>query len=111
MRQTRDPSPTATKRPSSALPPGQRRIDGFPRFGTHLHLPAPPVPDRPQLHVEGAGILPLAVPLTDLRDLPRREMTADFHCVAGWSATGLLWEGVPFTEFYRLFVGPAPPPG
>jgi hypothetical protein len=26
------------------LPPGQRPIDGFPRFGTHLHRPAPAVP-------------------------------------------------------------------
>ena len=29
------------------LPPGQRAVDGFPRFGTHLHRPPPAVPAEP----------------------------------------------------------------
>src|SRR3712207_7252707 len=44
--------------------------------------------------------------LRDLSALPRRELTADFHCVAGWSATGLTWEGVAFETFYREVVEP-----
>ena len=44
---------------------------------------------------------PFSLPLTDLATLPRRELTADFHCVAGWSATDLHWEGVAFETFYR----------
>jgi hypothetical protein len=35
----------------------------------------------------------LDLPLATLATLPRRELTADFHCVAGWSATDLGWEG------------------
>jgi DMSO/TMAO reductase YedYZ molybdopterin-dependent catalytic subunit len=98
-------------RTATALPPGQRPVDGFPRFGTHLHWPPPEVPDAPQLDIGGAVTTPFAVPLADLARLPRREITADFHCVAGWSATGLRWEGVPFETFYRHVIEPAVQPG
>jgi DMSO/TMAO reductase YedYZ molybdopterin-dependent catalytic subunit len=83
------------------LPPGQRPVRGFPRFGTHFHHPPPPVPAEPTLRIDGAVTEPLTVPLRDLRELPRRHVVADFHCVAGWSATGLRWEGVPLAAFYR----------
>jgi DMSO/TMAO reductase YedYZ molybdopterin-dependent catalytic subunit len=102
------------KSPSTAgmtLPPGQRTVDGFPRFGTHLHQPPPPVPAAPVIEIGGAVAEPVAVPLAELGTLPRRELTADFHCVAGWSATGLRWEGVAFGVFHRRFVEPAVPPG
>jgi DMSO/TMAO reductase YedYZ molybdopterin-dependent catalytic subunit len=89
------------------LPPGQHRIAGFPRFGTHLHRSPPAVPARPQLAVTGAVTQPIELPLADLAGLPRRELTADFHCVAGWSATGLHWEGVAFADFYREVIAPA----
>ena len=88
------------------LPPGQHAIDDFPRFGTHLHRPPPAVPSKPELHVAGAVAEPFTVPLEDLAKLPRTERTADFHCVAGWSATGLTWEGVAFTTFYRELIEP-----
>jgi hypothetical protein len=45
------------------LPPGQRRIDGFPRFGTHLGRPAPAVPVDPVIELGGAGLEPFALPL------------------------------------------------
>ncbi|SDL46339.1 Oxidoreductase molybdopterin binding domain-containing protein [Lentzea albidocapillata subsp. violacea] len=93
------------------LPPGQRRVDGFPRFGTHLHQPAPPVPDDPVITISGAVLAPSEVRLADLSALPRSEIVADFHCVAGWTATGLRWEGVRFADFYRRFVEPALEPG
>jgi DMSO/TMAO reductase YedYZ molybdopterin-dependent catalytic subunit len=83
------------------LPPGQRRIDGFPRFGTHFHRPAPAVPDDPAIEIGGVVAEPFTVRLTELGSLPRREMTSSFHCVSGWSATGLHWEGVAFETFYR----------
>jgi DMSO/TMAO reductase YedYZ molybdopterin-dependent catalytic subunit len=50
---------------------------------------------------------PFDVPLATLAALPRQELTADFHCVAGWSATDRRWEGVPFEAFYRAVVEPA----
>ena len=88
------------------LPPGQRLARGFPRFGTHLHRPPPAIPADSVLEVAGAGVEPFSVPLAELDSLRRRTITADFHCVAGWSATGLAWEGVPFAAFHRALVEP-----
>lgn len=72
-----------------------------------MHRPPPAVPDDPVLEVHGAVRVPFAVPLPKLADLPRRRVDADFHCVAGWSATGLRWEGVPFASFYAEVIEPA----
>ena len=94
-----------------SLPPGQRRVDGFPRFGTHLHRPAPDVPADPTIEISGAVTEPLVLRVADLATLPRRELTADFHCVAGWSATGLRWEGVPFSTFHDAVIAPLVPLG
>ena len=93
------------------LPPGQRRLDRFPRFGTHLSRPAPAIPADPVIKIRGAVSDELDVPVRTLGTLSRREMTADFHCVAGWSAAGLRWEGVPFAAFYRAVMEPVLTPG
>ncbi len=93
------------------LPPGQRRIEGFPRFGSHLSRPAPPVPAHPVITLRGALTEEVDLPLAALSALPRREITADFHCVAGWSATGLRWEGVAFATVHRAVIEPALRPG
>jgi DMSO/TMAO reductase YedYZ molybdopterin-dependent catalytic subunit len=93
------------------LPPGQRLVDRFPRFGAHLSRPAPAVPVDPVLEIRGVVAEAFDVPLSALATLPRRELTADFHCVAGWSATNLRWEGVSFRAVYTTFVRPALPPG
>ncbi len=62
------------------------------------------------IEISGAGIKSFALPLAALATLPRRELTADFHCVAGWSATNLQWEGVAFETFYRMIIEPAVQP-
>jgi len=92
------------------LPPGQRAVDRFPRFGTHFHRPPPEVPADPVIRIDGAVKEPFDVSLAELATLPRRELTADFHCVAGWSATDLRWEGVAFETFYRTIIEPRLPP-
>lgn len=97
-------------RPTVTLPPGQIRIEGFPRFGTHLARPAPAVPVDPVIKICGSVTEAFDVPLAILATLPRRELRADFHCVTGWSATDLCWEGVPFEAFYRRIISPALPP-
>ena len=89
------------------LPPGQRPVEGFPRFGTHLHHPPPPVPDDHAIEIGGAVTETFRLPLTELARLPRRELTADLHCVAGGSATDLRWEGVAFPTFDRASIEPA----
>ena len=88
------------------LPPGQRAVDGFPRFGSHLHRPPPSVPVDPAIEISGAVTKSFALPVAELATLPRRQLTADFHCVAGWSATNLHWDGVAFKAFYRLIIEP-----
>jgi DMSO/TMAO reductase YedYZ molybdopterin-dependent catalytic subunit len=93
------------------LPPGQHAVDRFPRFGTHLQRPPPAVPDEPAIEIGGAVAEPFAFPVADLATLSRRELTADFHCVSGWSATDLHWEGVAFETFYRRLIEPALQPG
>jgi DMSO/TMAO reductase YedYZ molybdopterin-dependent catalytic subunit len=100
----------AARCPDVTLPPGQHQIEGFPRFGTHFHRPPPAVPIDPVIEISGAVAKSFAVPLAELATLPRRELTADFHCVAGWSATNLHWEGVAFEIFYRTIIEPSVQP-
>lgn len=87
-------------RMDSRLPPGQRRLDRFPRFGTNQG-PPPAVPPAPVIEITGAVEAPGSVAVADLPSLSRRTVLADFHCVAGWSAVGLRWEGVPLAEILR----------
>lgn len=91
------------------IPPGQVVVDDFPRFGIPGRPPR--VPDDPVLRISGAGIEPLALPLSALAQLPRKEVTADFHCVSGWTATDLHWEGVAFVALYEAVIAPALPVG
>lgn len=92
---------------NTTLPPGQRLFGGFPPFSR----PAPALPSDPAIEFGGVVTNDFDVPLTTLATLPRSEMTADFHCVAGWSARNLRWEGVKFETVYRTFIEPALPPG
>lgn len=97
--------------PTHRLPPGQRRIEGFPRFGTHLHRPPPPTPDAPALVISGPVVRPATIPLEELQMLPRVDVTADFHCVSGWTATDVAWSGIAFPDFYRAHIAPRITPG
>jgi DMSO/TMAO reductase YedYZ molybdopterin-dependent catalytic subunit len=69
------------------------------------------VPEEPVIEIGGAVSGTLAVPVARLASLPRRQLTADLHCVAGWSATDLHWEGVAFKTFYRSLIEPSLDPG
>jgi len=89
------------------LPPGQRAVRGFPRFGVDLSHPPPDVPAGARIEVTGGLARHLSLSPDDLTQLDRREVVADLHCVAGWSAVGLRWEGVAFRDVYRLVIEPA----
>lgn len=91
------------------LPAGQRLVESFPRFGLGGRPPA--VPDVPQLRVEGLGAEPLTLAVADLLELPRRTVTADFHCVSGWTAAAQQWEGVAFRDVYDAVLAPRLAPG
>ena len=86
------------------LPPGQRRIEGFPRFGVGGRPPS--AGEGHTITIGGPAVTPFVVSLDDLAALPRRELVADFHCVSGWTATGVHWEGVRFSEAYDRLVRP-----
>ena len=100
-------APAGNLRRKRPLPPGQWRIDWFPRFGTNLDKPAPSVPANPVIEIGGAVTEPFEMPVGDLVTLPRRRLDADFHCVSGWSVVDRHWEGVAFADFFRLRIEPA----
>ncbi|MFJ9392063.1 molybdopterin-dependent oxidoreductase [Nocardioides sp. NPDC101246] len=102
---------TKTTHPRAALPPGQQRIDFFPRFGRRVDQPPPEVGARPTVVFGGALTTPLEISVDELVGADRRELDADFHCVAGWSVTDLHWEGAAFADVYQRYVAPALTPG
>ena len=89
------------------LPPGQRAVRGFPRFGIDRVSPPPRAPEGMNIEVSGQLARRVSLDLDDLARWPRREVVADFHCVAGWTAIGLRWEGVLFRDVFRLVIEPA----
>jgi DMSO/TMAO reductase YedYZ molybdopterin-dependent catalytic subunit len=89
------------------LPPGQRAVQGFPRFGVELTRPPPRPPIDMVIEVTGELVRHVSLRPEDLAGLPRRQVDAALHCVAGWSAVGLAWEGVPFADVFRLLIEPA----
>ena len=89
-----------------SLPPGEQVIGYFPRFGTHFSQPAPFTEEPAVIRVAGAVARCFEVPVTRLAELERRAMVADFHCVAGWTAQGLRWDGVAFRTFYESVIVP-----
>jgi DMSO/TMAO reductase YedYZ molybdopterin-dependent catalytic subunit len=88
------------------LPPGQHLVGSFLRYGTHLWRPVPDLAELTVLRATGPGASPLNVPIGSLVSMPRRKVTADFHCVAGWSVQNLRWEGVAFRDFYDQVLAP-----
>ncbi len=95
----------------STLPPGQRELADFPRFGLSQfarRFPASPKVATLQICGEVGNELELSNPLAGL---PRVEQVSDFHCVTTWSRRGLRWSGVRFSEFYSAVVLPQARPG
>lgn len=86
------------------LPPGQRLVTTFPRFG--LGGRPPNVPVVPGIDITGMQIEPFTMTIADLAALPRRTVTADFHCVSGWTAPDQRWEGVAFRDLYDAVLEP-----
>lgn len=59
------------------------------------------------LRIDGLVAKPAALSYAALRALPQAAMTADFHCVEGWSVPDLAWRGVRPATLAGL-VGPKP---
>ncbi len=95
----------------SQLPPGQRFLSEFPRFGVVSF--AKRGLKSTELRVEISGLPLGAVVLTaaDFAKLQRVSVTADFHCAAGWSYRAVSWSGFRFREVWETFIAPHVKPG
>jgi len=92
------------------LPPGQRDIGEFPRFGLTQFADRFP---RQTEHVEiqiGGDVRNAVALSTEFGDLPRTTQTSDFHCVTTWTARSLHWGGFRFSDFFEQIVVPVAQP-
>ncbi|MDN5863271.1 MAG: molybdopterin-dependent oxidoreductase, partial [Salinisphaera sp.] len=90
------------------LPPGQRALSSFPRFGVTFGEAPPRMAGLASIRITGAVARVSDIPVARLAELERTDRVADFHCVTGWSAHELAWQGVAFRTFYQhVIVGGA----
>ena len=95
-----------------ALPPGQREIENFPRFGlTPFAVRFPTSIDTASILIGGDVKTSLEVGI-ELKQIARVEQYSDFHCVTTWTSKDLHWSGIRFSDFYQQIVMPLanPPP-
>ena len=93
------------------LPPGQREIESFPRFGLiPFAVRFPKDIGTAQIQIAGDVRTSIAVD-AELECVPRVEQCSDFHCVTTWTRRALQWSGIRFSDFYEQIVVPlAEPP-
>ena len=88
------------------LPPGQREINTFPRFGlTPFAKRFPDNVGEAKILIGGDVQTPVHVG-PELKRVPRVEQCSDFHCVTTWTRRGLQWGGIRFADFYQQVVVP-----
>lgn len=92
--------------PPSKLPPGQRELKEFPRFGLPQFAHRLPEETR-RIALEIEGDLEERLTISEeLLALPRVEQTSDFHCVTTWTRRALTWSGFRFSDLYERIVVP-----
>jgi DMSO/TMAO reductase YedYZ molybdopterin-dependent catalytic subunit len=82
------------RRQDGRLPPGQSLTLKWPV----LHEGSPPRFDPETWDLTAKGLVenPLRLSWDEFKQLPRKRIVADFHCVTAWSKFDNEWEGVPF---------------
>lgn len=82
------------RRADGRLPPGQSLTLKWPV----LHEGRVPAFDPAKWDLEVRGLVerPFKLGWDEFKALPRKRITADFHCVTTWSKFDNQWEGVPF---------------
>jgi DMSO/TMAO reductase YedYZ molybdopterin-dependent catalytic subunit len=88
------------------LPPGQRLLDEFPRFGVARFARRKFQHDEIRLEFSGLLSRPVVLTAKELAQLPRVAVSADFHCAAGWSYPAVTWSGFRFIDAWNAFVRP-----
>jgi DMSO/TMAO reductase YedYZ molybdopterin-dependent catalytic subunit len=90
----------------ATLPPGQREIEEFPRFGLKPFANRFPK-NIDVIAFEVSGDVERSLSVADqFHALTDVEQVSDFHCVTTWSHLGLRWRGVLFRDFYEKLVVP-----
>jgi len=88
------------------LPPGQREIGRFERFG----LPNFAFYKGSDLASSRLWLSSVSCPKQDilpqLSSLSRYEQVSDFHCVTTWSVNELRWAGYRFSDVYEQLIKP-----
>lgn len=90
----------------SPLPPGQRALPNFPRFGVVAFAKRPLRSRDIRLEISGALERTIVLTATDLAALPRVTLAADFHCAATWSHRNVEWSGYRFKEVFEMLIVP-----
>jgi DMSO/TMAO reductase YedYZ molybdopterin-dependent catalytic subunit len=82
------------------VPPGNHLTKGWPI----LHFSPTPVFEEStwDFKVFGEVEEPLTLSYAELKALPNTTLTADFHCVTGWSALDFEWTGVSFRTLMEM---------
>ena len=96
-------------RRAPGLPPGQRRLDIFPRFSDNPLLRPPLSVGAARIEVRGEGITPFTLTANDLARIGPREQTSDFHCVTTWTHRQVRWTGLPMTAVWKQLIAPRCP--
>ena len=99
-------------RANPSLPPGQREIENFPRFGlTPFAVRFPTAIETARIQIAGDVATPVEIG-KELELAARVEQCSDFHCVTTWTCRALQWSGIRFSDFYQQLVvplaGPSP---
>ena len=79
-------------RSTDRLPPGQRKVKGWPVLHEGEVPPFDPAAFR--FTIDGAVAAPLSLTWDELRALPPVDVVRDFHCVTTWSRYDNRWSGV-----------------
>jgi DMSO/TMAO reductase YedYZ molybdopterin-dependent catalytic subunit len=95
---------------NATLPPGQREIESFPRFGlTPFATRFPTEVGTAKIRILGDVRTPVEIGV-ELERIRRVEQCSDFHCVTTWTRRGLQWSGIRFSDFYHQLVTPLASP-
>jgi DMSO/TMAO reductase YedYZ molybdopterin-dependent catalytic subunit len=82
------------------LPPGQRLVTNFPV----LDLGFKPIFFEKKYRFEVTGLVenPISLTWEEFKQLPKTELTADFHCVTRWSKYDVKWGGVKVRDLLEI---------
>ncbi len=82
------------------IPPGQYLTEKFPV----LHYGSVPRVDLSTWDFRVYGLVdsPVTLSWDAFKTLPRKQITADIHCVTRWSKLDTMWEGVPIQAILEL---------